>query len=180
MAFLSRSKHLLISWLYSLSTVILEPKKIKSVTISTFSPIYLPWSDGTRCHGPSFLNVEFSLSSFIKRLFSSSSLSANKVESFAIKVVYLRLLVFLLAILIPAYVSSNPIFHRMYSAYMFNKMSNNIKPWCTPFPILFFFNFYFYFILLYNTALILPYIDMNPPWVYMHSQTWTPLPHPSP
>ena len=37
-AFLSRSKHLLISWLQSQSTVILEPKKIKSVTASTFSP----------------------------------------------------------------------------------------------------------------------------------------------
>ena len=37
-AFLPRSKHLLISWLQSLSTVILEPRKIKSVTISIFSP----------------------------------------------------------------------------------------------------------------------------------------------
>ena len=36
--FLSRSKHLLISWLQSPSAVILEPKKIKSVTISTVSP----------------------------------------------------------------------------------------------------------------------------------------------
>ena len=35
--FLPKSKHLLISWLQSLSTVILEPRKIKSVTISTFS-----------------------------------------------------------------------------------------------------------------------------------------------
>ena len=34
-----------------------------------------------------------------------------------------------------------------------------------------FFNFYFYFILLYNTVLVLPYIDMNPPRVYMRSQT---------
>ena len=41
-AFLSRSKHLIISWLQSLSIVILEPKKIKSVTVSTFSPFYLP------------------------------------------------------------------------------------------------------------------------------------------
>ena len=40
--------------------------------------------------------------------------------------------------------------------------------------------FYFYFILLYNTVLILPYIDMNLPWVYMSSQTWTPLPPPTP
>ena len=36
----------------------------------------------------------------------------------------------------------------------------------------------FYFILLYNTVLVLPYINMNPPWVYMRSQSWTPLPPP--
>ena len=36
------SKHLLIPWLQSPSTVILEPKKIKSLTVSTFFPIYLP------------------------------------------------------------------------------------------------------------------------------------------
>ena len=35
---------------------------------------------------------------------------------------------------------------------------------------LFFFNFYFYFILLSNTVLVLPYINMNPPRVYMQSQ----------
>ena len=40
-AFCLRSKHLLISWLQSLSAVILEPKKIKSVTVSIVSP-YLP------------------------------------------------------------------------------------------------------------------------------------------
>ena len=44
----------------------------------------------------------------------------------------------------------------------------------------FFLNFNFYFILLYNTVLVLPYIDMNPPRVYMRSQTWSPLPPPSP
>ena len=37
-AFLPRSKHLLILWLQSPSALILEPKKIKSVTVSTFSP----------------------------------------------------------------------------------------------------------------------------------------------
>ena len=37
-AFLSKSKCLLISWLQSLSAVILEPKKIKSVTVSIVSP----------------------------------------------------------------------------------------------------------------------------------------------
>ena len=43
-AFLPRSKHLLILWLQSPSTLILETKKIKSVTASTLSPFYLPWS----------------------------------------------------------------------------------------------------------------------------------------
>ena len=55
--FLPRSKHLLISWLQSPSSVILEPKKIVSHCFHCF-PIYLPWSDGTRCHDLSFLNVE--------------------------------------------------------------------------------------------------------------------------
>ena len=55
--FLPRSKHLLISWLQSPSAVILEPKKTKSDSFHCF-PIYLPWSDGTRCHDLSFLNVE--------------------------------------------------------------------------------------------------------------------------
>ena len=48
-AFLPRSKCLFISWLQSPSTVILKPKKIKSVTVSSFFPNYLPWSAGTRC-----------------------------------------------------------------------------------------------------------------------------------
>ena len=62
-AFLPRSKRLLISWLQSPSAVILEPKKIKSVSkkINCFCrfPICLPWSDWPRCHDPSFLNAEF-------------------------------------------------------------------------------------------------------------------------
>ena len=36
------------------------------------------------------------------------------------------------------------------------------------------FLFLFYFILLYNTVLVLPYIDMNQPWMYMSSPSWTP------
>ena len=59
-AFLPRSKRLLISWLQSPSAVILEPKKIKSFTVSIHCfPVYLPWSDGTGCHDLSFLNVKF-------------------------------------------------------------------------------------------------------------------------
>ena len=55
-AFLPRSKYFLISWLQSPSAVILEPRKIKSLNCFHCFLIYLPWSDGTRCH--SFLNVE--------------------------------------------------------------------------------------------------------------------------
>ena len=57
--FLPRSKRLLILWLQSSSAVILEPKKIKSVTVFHCFPIYLPGSDGTISHDLSFLNVEF-------------------------------------------------------------------------------------------------------------------------
>ena len=54
-AFLPRSKHLLILWLQAVSTVILEPKKIKSVTVSTHSP--------SICHkvvGPDIMILVFS------------------------------------------------------------------------------------------------------------------------
>ena len=102
-------------------------------------------SDGNCCHevmGPDatiwvFWMLSFkptlSLSSFtfIKRIFSSSSLPALRVVSPA----YLSLLIFLLAILIPAYASSSPEFLMMYSAYKLNKQDDNIQPWCTPFLI---------------------------------------------
>ena len=116
--FLPRSKHLLISWLQSPSAVILEHPQNKVWHCFHCLPIYFPWSDGTRCHDLSFWMLSFqstfSLSSFtfIKRLFSSSSLSVIRVVSSA----YLRLLIFLLAILIPTCASSSPTFHMMYSA----------------------------------------------------------------
>ena len=86
--FLPRRKRLLISWLQSPSAVIFVAQKNKVWHHFHCFPIYLPWSDGTRCHDLCFLNVElkptFSLSSFtfIKRLFSSSLLSAIRVVSF--------------------------------------------------------------------------------------------------
>ena len=63
--------------------------------------------------------------------FTFTSLSAIKVVSPA----YLRLLIFLPAILIPAWASSSPAFLMMYSAYKLNKQGDNIQPWRTPFPI---------------------------------------------
>ena len=58
-AFLPRSKRLLISWLQSPSAVILEPKKIKSLTVSIASPSICHEVRGARYHDPSFLNAEF-------------------------------------------------------------------------------------------------------------------------
>ena len=80
-----------------------------------------------------FFRPAFSLSSFtfIKRLFRSSSLYAIRVVSS----VYLKLLIFLPAILIPACASSSPAFCMMYSAYKLNKQGDNMQPWHTLFPI---------------------------------------------
>ena len=102
-----------------------------------FFPFYLPWNDGTGCHDLSFFECwvlsQFFHSplTFFKRLFSSSSLSAVRVVSSA----YLRLLIFLPAILTPVCASSSPAFFMMYSAYKLNKQGDNIQPWHTPFPI---------------------------------------------
>ena len=58
-AFLPRSKCLLISWLQSPSTVILEPKKRKSVTTSTYSPSIFHEVMGPDVVDLSFFNIEF-------------------------------------------------------------------------------------------------------------------------
>ena len=128
-AFLPRSKRLLISWLQSPSAVILELKKIKSVIVSIVSP--------SICHEVIGLDAmilvfwmlsikpAFSLSSFtfIRRLFNSS-LSAVKVVSLA----YLKLLIFLLAVLILACASFSLVFRMMYSTCKLDKQGDNIQP----------------------------------------------------
>ena len=111
---------------------------MKSVTVSIVFP--------SICHGVmgmDAMNLVFWMLSFklaflllsftfiIKRLFYSS-LSAIRVVSSA----YLRLLIFLPAILTPACDSSSLTFHMMYSAYKLYKQGDNIQPWHTPFPIL--------------------------------------------
>ena len=138
-AFLPRSKHLLISWLQSPSTVILELKKIKSVTAYTFPPSICYEVMGLNDMILLFFLIlsfkqTFSLSFFIfiKRLFSYSSLSAIRMVSS----VYLKLLIFLLANLILACNSSSLAFHMMYSAYKLNKEGDNIQLYHTAFPVL--------------------------------------------
>ena len=121
-AFLPSSKHLLISWLQSPFAVILEPKKMKSVTVSIVSPSICHEVMGLDAIILVFWMLSFkptsslSFFTFIKRLFSSSSLSAIRVvSSDVISVSYLTLLILLPAALIPACASSSRHF-----------------AWCTP------------------------------------------------
>ena len=145
-AFLPRRNCLLISWLQSTSAVLLEPKKRKCHHFHLF-PFY--------CHKVMrldaiilvfFLFVCFvfslifsfkpalSLSFFtvIKRLFNSSLLSVLRVVSSA----YLRLLMFLLPILIPACSTSSLAFLMMCSAHRSNKQGESKQPCLTPFSML--------------------------------------------
>ena len=137
-AFLPRSKCLLISWLQSPSAVILEPKKIKSVSVSTFSPFICPEVMGLDAMIFIFwmLNFKpaFSLSSFTSSRGSSAPVCFLPLEWYHL--LYLRLLLFLPAILIPAWDSSSPAFLMMYSACKLNKQRGNIQPWWTPSPFL--------------------------------------------
>ena len=142
-ALLPRSKCLLISWVQSPSAVILDPKKRKSVTASTFSPsighqvmgsdamIFIFWmlSFKSAFHSP--------LSPLSRGYFSFSLLSAIRVLLSA----SLRLLIILSVNLIPAcdsssIHSSSTSFLMMYSAYKLNKQGDNIQPRYTLFPIL--------------------------------------------
>ena len=92
-----------------------------------FHCFYLPWSDGTGCHDLRFWILTFkpyfshSSFTFIKRLFCFSSFTATRVVLSA----YLKLLIFLLAILIPACDSSSLAFWMMYFANRLNKQGEN-------------------------------------------------------
>ena len=141
-------------------------QNIKSVTVSIVSPstcnevmglgvmIFVFWMLSFK---PTFSLYSFT---FIKKFFSSFSFSAIRVVSSA----YLRLLIFLLAILNSVCASWSLAFHIMYSAYKLNKQGDNIQPWHSPFPIwsqsvvpcpVFF------FLKLYIIVLVLPNIKMN-------------------
>ena len=59
-AFIPRSKWLLLLWMQSLFTVTLEPKKIKvCYCFHFFSSIFFPWSYGNGCHDLHFMNAQF-------------------------------------------------------------------------------------------------------------------------
>ena len=132
-AFLPRSKCLLISWLQSPSAVILEPPKIKSDTIPIVSP--------SICHeviGPDVMILvfwmlsfkpTFSLSSFtfIKRLFGLHHKGGVICVSEVINISTINL--------DSSLCFTQPNISHEYSEYKLNKQGDNIQPWRTPFPI---------------------------------------------
>ena len=131
-AFFPRSKYLLISWLQSPSTVILEPKTIK---FWHCVPIYLPWSDGTRCHDLIFLNVVLS------QLYHSPPSPSSRGSSVPLHFLPLEYHLhiwgcwyFFRQSWFLACDSPSPAFHMMYFAWKLNKLY--IQPWCTSFLIL--------------------------------------------
>ena len=140
-AFLPRGKRL--SWLQSPSAVILEPKKIKSVTVSTFPPF--------TCHEVMWLDVMilvFWMVSF-KPSFSVSSPSSRgslvPLHFMPLKWYHLHIWGcwyfswqswFQLGIYPAWHFSLGSTFLMMYSAYKLNKQSDNIQSCHTLFPIL--------------------------------------------
>ena len=136
-AFLPRSKHLLISWLQSSASVILEPKERKSVTVSTF-PLSI-------CHevmGSDAIILVFECL-VLSQLFRSPLSPSSRGSLLALH--FLPLEWYHLHIWGCWYFSQQSWFQLMlhpaqpftwYTLYMLNKQGDNIQPWRTPFPIL--------------------------------------------
>ena len=130
--FLPMNKCLLISWLQSPSEVILEPPEIRLAIVSPFICQEMKGPDAMiLVFWMLSFKPTFSLSSFtfIKWLFSSSSLSAIRVVLSA----GLRLL-----FPPPRNLDSSWCFiypSVSYSSYTLNKQGDTIQPWCIPFPI---------------------------------------------
>ena len=137
-ALLPRRKYILISWLQSSSAVILERKKIKSVTVSTF-PLSI-------CHEvmvPDVIILVFKCWVLSQLLYS---LLFPSPSSYLVPLHFMLLESYHLYIWGYWYFSqqsqfqlesnSSMSFCMMYSAYKLNKQGDNIEPCCTPFPIL--------------------------------------------
>ena len=112
------------TWVQSLSWE--DPLEKEMATHSSTLAWRIPWREepGRLQSMGSQRDIRPSDFTFIKRLFSCSSLSAVRVVSS----VYLRFLIFLPSILIPACAPSSPAFHLMCSAYVLNKQGDNIQP----------------------------------------------------
>ena len=100
-------------------------------------PIYFPWSDGTRCHGLSFLNVDL-LANFFTLLFHFYQEAFWVLFTFCHKggVICISEVIDTS----PGNLDSSLCFFQpsvlmMYSAYKLNKQGDNIQPWHTSFPV---------------------------------------------
>ena len=130
--FLPRSKHLLISWLQSPSAVILEPPKSDTVSIVSPSICYKVMGLNAMIFVFWMLNFRPASSlSFIPWPFQFLFTFCHKGGVICIS----EVIDISPTILIPACVSSSPVFLMMYSAQKLNKQGDNIQPWRTPFPI---------------------------------------------
>ena len=98
-------------------------------------PIYLPWGDGTGCHDLHYFEC-WVLSQLFHSPLSLSSRGSLVPLHFLPLERYLRLLIFLLAILTPAWDSSSMTFHMIYSVFKLNRQDDNIQPGHTLSPIL--------------------------------------------
>ena len=131
-AFLPRSKRLLISWLKSLSAVILEPKKIKSVTVSP-----------SLCHevmGPNAMILIFWMLGFKPAFSLSHFLQEALSPLWFVPFGWYHLHIwgywyFSWQTWFQLVLSSSLAFHMLYSEFKLNKHCDHIQPWCTPFPI---------------------------------------------
>ena len=135
--FLSRSKCLLVSWMQSPPAVIFGASKNKVCPPFHCFPIYLPWSDGSRCHELSFLTVEFQ-ANFFTLLFHFHQVTLWFFFAFCHKGG--AICVSEVIDISPGNLDSSlcfiqPGIWHMYSAYRLNKQGDNLQPWCTPFLI---------------------------------------------
>ena len=132
--FLPRSKYLWISWLQSPSVLILEPPKINSLTISTFSPSIC--HEVMRPDAMILVSECWLLSQLFHSPISLSSRGSLVLHFLPSGWFHLHIWGYwFLQILIPACPSSSPAFLMMYSAYKLNKQGDSIQPWNTPFSI---------------------------------------------
>ena len=101
-------------------------------------PFYLPCSNGAGCHDLRFLYLVLSQLFHCLASASSSGFSVSLLflSLRVVKSAYLRLLIFLPAILIPACNSSNSAFLLMYSVYRLNKQGDSRQPCHILFSIL--------------------------------------------
>ena len=155
-AFLPRSKHLLISWLQSPSAVILEPKKINSIFVSLFPP-----------------SICYEVMGLDAMILTFWMLSSKPVFHSPLSTSSRGSLVVLHFLNKGGVICISEVIDIVLSPLI----TDRCYYYCI---VLYIFFIFIFFLLLYNIVLVLPYIKMHLPLVYMCFPSWTPLPPPSP